>query len=97
MSITVIIELRIKPDKLKAVRPLFATLLGETRMRDGNEGVTVQQEVDCPTSIILLEKWQNKNLYETYTHWRAQKGDFERLSELLERPLNRRFLEHVPV
>ena len=97
MSITVIIELQIKPTKLEAVRSLSTAFLRETRVREGNESVTVHQDTDCPATIILVEKWRSKKLYESYTRWRAEKGDYERLSGLLGTPLIRRFFDQVKV
>lgn len=48
-------------------------------------------------SALLIETWQSPALYDAYTRWRTERGDFERLSGLLERPLTRRFFRHVAV
>ena len=41
MSVIVLVELEVSEDRLDDVTPLFETLLGGTRARQGNEGVTV--------------------------------------------------------
>ena len=52
MTITVLVELNIKADQIENVRPLFASLLHETRGREGNLGVTVHQDADDLLTVI---------------------------------------------
>lgn len=97
MSIRVFVELKVKEEKAEGVRPLFSGLLHETRGRDGNEGVTVYSDQDEPTTIILIEQWASRSLYEEYNRWRAERGDLAKLAELLCEPPRRRFFDFVGV
>jgi len=97
MSIKVFVELQVKEDKLKEIPPLFSSLLNETRSRKGNEGVTVYSDQDIPTTIVLVEQWASRHLYEEYNQWRAKRGDFVMLAELLQKPPLRRFFDYVGV
>lgn len=97
MNVTVIVELKIKPDQLEKVEPLFASLLHETRGRPGNQGVTVHRDQDDALSVILIEHWASRDQYETYNRWRAERGDLATLAQLLQAPPQRRFFDHVNV
>jgi len=97
MAVTVLVELHIKADQIDNVRSLFASLLHETRGRDGNLGVTVHQDVDDLLTVILIEKWNQRKSYEIYNRWRMERGDLATLTALLERPPTRRFLGHIGV
>ena len=97
MSIKVFVELQVKEDKLKEIPPLFSSLLNETRSREGNEGVTVYADQDAPTTIVLVEQWASRHLYEEYNEWRAERGDLAMLAELLQKPPQRRFFDYVGV
>jgi len=97
VSLTVHVELRVKEEKLAEVQPLFGALLSETRGREGNEGVTVHQDQDAPTTILLVEQWISRGHYVAYNQWRTERGDFAKLGELLEEPPRRRFFNFVAV
>jgi len=97
MSVRVFVELKIRAERLDDVQPLFANLLHETRARVGNEGVTVFSDQDSPTTIILMEQWASRSLYEEYNQWRFERGDLSKLSELLQCPPQRRFFDVLGV
>ncbi len=56
MSILVLVDLDVRPDRLTEAHALFADLLSQTRARDGNEGATVHVHHECSTSIMLVER-----------------------------------------
>ncbi len=97
MSTKVFVEIRIKKEKLEEVRPLFSTLLHETRSRDGNEGVTVYSDQAEPTTIVLTEQCASRRQYEEYNQWRAEHGDLAKLAELIQEPPQRPFFDFVGV
>ena len=97
MSIKIHIELKVKEERRDDVQPLFAKLLVETRARNGNEGVTVYADQDSPTTIILIEQWSSRTLYEEYNRWRSERGDLSRLAGLLQVPPQRRFFDFLAV
>ena len=97
MSVTVLVELDVSADRLDDVTPLFETLLGGTRARQGNEGVTVHVDQDTPTRIVLIERWATREHYTAYNDWQAGRGDLTTLAQLLTEPPQRRFLDHLPL
>ena len=97
MSITVIIELRVKEGKLGDIHAQFSERLSATRDKTGNESVNVYETLDDPTSIVLIEKWQTLNQYEIYLAWRKKRGDFDWLAGLLQCPPRRRFFNNLGI
>lgn len=97
MSIKIFVELKIRDEKLDEVQPLFSILLHETRVREGNESVAVYSDQDSPTTIILVEQWSSRKLYEEYNQWCSERGDLTKLAELLETPPQRRFFDFLGV
>lgn len=87
----VLVKLQVKPDQIDNLRPLFASLLQETRCRDGNEGVTVHQYLDDPLQVLLIEMWVHRQVYETYNQWHLERGVLATLAALLEGPQDGNF------
>ncbi len=97
MSIKVFVELLVKEEKLEQVRPLLASLLKETRSREGNEGVLVYKDQDKPTAIILIQQWISRDNYEQYNKWRSERGDHIKLAEFLAEQPRRRYFDYIGV
>ncbi|MQQ07135.1 hypothetical protein GFB49_01580 [Epibacterium sp. SM1979] len=97
MSITVIVELNLKADKLDEFELMCQGLLPQTRRRPGNLGVQVKQDQDDPARIIMIETWRTRADYEGYNAWRQDRGDFTVLAGMVTDTPTRRFLDHVPV
>jgi quinol monooxygenase YgiN len=66
MSIQVLVEFKVKPDKLDEIQPLFSQLLPQTRSSDGNQGVSVFSDLDEPTSVVLMEQWVSREHCQEY-------------------------------
>jgi quinol monooxygenase YgiN len=97
MSIKVIVELRVKEDKLPAIPLVFSKLLAETRCQDGNEGVDLITDQDMPAFIVLIEQWKSQKHYEDYYDWREKRGDFAKLAPLFELPPEHRLFDYFDV
>jgi len=86
VSVLVVLSSHAKPDRVEDLKALFREILPDTRSFDGCEGVTVYQDQDDPTRIILLETWESRPKFETYGAWRAGRGDSGRMGELVAAP-----------
>jgi quinol monooxygenase YgiN len=60
MSVLFILELTIEPEKVDEYLAQFPDLLPDTRAFDGCEEITVHQNEDDPTDVVLLERWASK-------------------------------------
>ncbi|NIP29391.1 MAG: antibiotic biosynthesis monooxygenase, partial [Candidatus Dadabacteria bacterium] len=70
MSIKIIVDAKLKPEKVDDVRPFFSSILPDTRNFEGCEGIKLCFNEDDPTNLILIEQWAKKEDYEKYHNWR---------------------------
>ena len=83
MSILVLLELEAVDGKSDAVVELLRRHLGDTRARHGCESVTVHQDHDRPTSILLVERWASRADDDAYRAWRAGEGAITEMAPLV--------------
>ena len=95
MSIMIIVDAKIKEDKLSEYADFFEEILPDTRNFDGCEGITLCTDAEDSGRLYLVEKWASKEHYEKYHHWRAERGDLETIRFFLDGGVNRVFLDVV--
>ena len=95
MSIMLIVDAKIKEDKLSEYADFFAEILPDTRNFEGNEGISLCVDEEDPSRIFLVEKLAAKENYEKYHHWREERGDLEKIRSFLDGRPNRVFLDIV--
>jgi quinol monooxygenase YgiN len=86
MPITVILELRLKPDAVAAARDVMGRALKDTRAFDGNVRTDVLVDQDDETHWILNEVWESVEHDEAYRKFRAGEGRITELAPLLAAP-----------
>ena len=97
MSIMLIIEAKVKPEKIADIKPFFAEILPDTRNFEGCEQINICFGEQDPHKMVFVEKWKAKENYEKYHHWRAETGTLQKLREFLDGPVRRTFLEVADV
>lgn len=95
MSIMIILDAKLKDDKIQEAKNLFTELLPDTRGFEGCEEIKMILNEEDSTNMVLVEKWASKSHYEKYHHWREEKGDLDRIRELLDGRPGRRFFEII--
>jgi len=95
MSVSVLIELRVRPESIDAMKAWLKDGLPDTRAAEGCEGLTVYTNLDDRSNLVLVEHWNSKQQYEKYRAWRAEKGDHARLVGMLSGNLSVRCFEIV--
>jgi quinol monooxygenase YgiN len=83
MPITVLLELRLKPDAVDAARDVMGQALQTTRAFDGNLGTEVLVDQDDETHWIISEIWETVEHDEAYRRFRAGEGKVTELPPLL--------------
>lgn len=86
MPITVILELRIKPDSVAEARSVMGRALQDTRTFDGNLGTEVLVDADDEGHWLIYELWDSVEHDEAYRAFRAGEGRLLELPSLLAAP-----------
>ena len=71
MALTVLLDLRLKPDAVLGAPATLRDILAGTRAFDGCLGVDVLLDCDDPAHMILLERWASADAEAAYREWRA--------------------------
>jgi quinol monooxygenase YgiN len=86
MPITVILELRLKPESVPAARELMRRALQDTRAFNGNLGTHVLVDQDDEAHWLIYELWETVEHDEAYRSFRAGEGRLTELPPLLAAP-----------
>jgi quinol monooxygenase YgiN len=86
MAITVLLELKFKPDAVPAARELMTRTLQVTRGFDGNLRTDVLVDQDDEAHWIVYELWESVEHDEAYRAFRAGEGRVTELPPLLASP-----------
>ncbi|MDH6238440.1 antibiotic biosynthesis monooxygenase [Cryobacterium sp. CG_9.6] len=81
MTLTVILDLQLKPEAVAAAPAMLRKILDQTRVFEGCLGVDVLIDTDDAAHVILLERWASAEVDAAYREWRAGAGSAE-LTEL---------------
>ena len=86
MAVTVLLELRFKPDDVAAGREVMGRALQDTRAFDGNLRTDVLVDEDDEAHWIIYELWESVEHDEAYRRFRAGEGRLTELPPLLAAP-----------
>src|ERR1700732_2655406 len=86
MAVTVILELRFKPDEVAAGRELMGRALQDPRAFDGNLRTDVLVDEDDEAHWIIYELWESVEHDEAYRRFRAGEGRVAELPPMLAVP-----------
>ena len=71
MAIVAILDLQLKAESLDAAPGIIHTTLTATRAFPGCLDVTVLNDSDDPTHVVLYEAWESIEADQAYRAWRA--------------------------
>lgn len=86
MSVTVILELKLKPESVPAAREVMGRALQDTRAFDGNLALEVLVDEDDESHWLIYELWESVEHDEAYRRFRAGEGKITDLAPLLAAP-----------
>ena len=84
MPITVVLELRLKPESVPAARDVMGRALQATRAFEGNLGTDVLVDEDDEAHWLIYERWDTVEHDEAYRAFRAGEGRLTELPPLLD-------------
>jgi len=80
LAITVLADLRFKPEALEPALRSFPDVLKDTRAYEGCLSLSVVQDQADPTHVVLVERWESAAGHHSYMAWRAETGSLEALA-----------------
>ena len=95
MSVIVTFDVTAKAEQEDALRTLFKETLPDTRKFEGCISVEAHSENSHSENIFLFEEWTSKSAYENYLAWRGERGDFEKLMNLIQGEPVIRFFDRI--
>lgn len=86
MAVTVLLELKFKPDSVAAAREVFGRALQDTRNFEGNLVTDVIVDESDDAHWMIYERWDSVEHDEAYRAFRAGEGKIVDLPPLLAAP-----------
>jgi quinol monooxygenase YgiN len=86
MTVTVLLELRLKPEAVSAAREVMGRALKDTRAFDGNLVTDVLVDEADDAHWVIYELWDSVEHDEAYRAFRAGEGKLTELPPLLAAP-----------
>lgn len=86
MPVTVLLELRVKPEEVSAARDVMGRALRDTRAFAGNVRTDVLVDSDDEAHWVIYEVWETVEHDEAYRRFRAGEGKIAELPPLLAAP-----------
>jgi len=86
MPITVILDVRVRPEALDELTAFMAEILPDTRTYPGCRWLVSHQDADEPTHLVFIEEWESREDYAAYLEWRLGMGGPQRLAALAAVP-----------
>jgi quinol monooxygenase YgiN len=86
MPVTVLLEIKLKPEAVAEARELMGRELQTTRAFDGNLATDVIVDEDDPAHWVIYERWDSVEHDEAYRSFRAGEGRIAALPGLLAAP-----------
>ena len=80
MSVTALLELRLKPESLDTAHDVLKEILVDTRAFAGNEGIEVLIDSADPAHVIVKESWASLEADAAYRAWRASEAGASNLA-----------------
>ena len=83
MSITVTIQIQVKPEKVDKLIDFIRKHVPATRAFPGCESYLLHQNQDDPTVFFTIEQWTARSDQEAYVAWRTEQGVMEAFVDML--------------
>lgn len=83
MSITVMLNIKIKKDSQKEFEELMKTKLVQTRQYKGFQKIKIYKD-EGSNNVVFYSIWDSKKDYENYFNWRMETGVLTKIATLSE-------------
>jgi quinol monooxygenase YgiN len=95
MTIGVLVEWHVKPDKIATAKALLQETFTGTVNYPGCQRYMVYEDPESLGSIILLTEWNSREEYAAYMEWRKTTGILGQFGETFASPPKVRYLDSI--
>ena len=95
MSVLVLFEVQIKPERISDMKSILVEILPGTRAYDGCQGIDVYSNTEDTGTMVAVEHWDSRAHHEKYMGWRTETGFMDKLGPMLAGPPSVRYLERI--
>ncbi len=95
MSVKILLELQVLPEKIEELKASFALMLRDTRAFDGCIDLLVVTNQDDALNMVLIETWESREKYDKYMAWREETGGLDILGSMLSQPPSIRYFDGI--
>ena len=93
MAVMVLLEAQAKQGTGDQLVATFKAILPDARTRDGFLDIVVHQNQDDKDNLVLVEKWETKDAYQSYLGWRQETGVLDQLVAACAEPPSIRYYD----
>ncbi len=96
MSVFVLVEAPVQPDKVEDMKRYMAEILPDTRTFAGCQSVEVYFDDENPNQVVLAEIWGSREQHAQYAAWRTETGVMAKIGSMLAGPPAVRYFNRAP-
>ena len=93
MSVTILVELKIKTEAADLYAVRLRSAFPETRAYEGCQQIVAYRDSEQPERFVIVERWLSRAHYDRYIQWRRSTGTFDKLAAISDAPMSVRFLD----
>ena len=95
MSVTVVVDLAVKPEEVEGLISVIKEILSGTREYEGNQAVELYRNQDDRNNLILIERWDSRQQCEKYVAWCIETGVMDQFGAALAGLPSIRYFDHL--
>lgn len=95
MSVLVLGEVHVAPERLDEFKVYLREILPDSRAYDGFERIELYEDTEEEGSIIFVEYFESRAHQEKYIAWRTETGVMEKLGAMFVGDVRVRYLRNM--
>ena len=97
MSVTVLLEMQVKPDAVGEMKSNLKKMLPDTRAFDGCQSIDIYGNTEDSGNLVFYERWESRKHHESYMAWRRETGAMDQAAAMLVGTPSIRYFERIDV